>query len=235
MCSGQTTRHSGSHNPLFLVKEMSEDDAISSELSIIVSKIIGDIRKGLLTAEMEQRDKMEFIKKIVTTRDEKERLVTDDDVDECLSLNFPRLLEDEVDTVVRPGSSYRPSLRGRSEEPRIEEKIGYRMKKDVDFFFDEKKKTTNMTMEGITNIRNFLKQKMEKERRRTLHLLATHGYPIVEVEGFNVTIKAVLSHVKPGKLSIKMPSKISNDVIREGGNIISEIKIDLRTKKEYIS
>lgn len=213
---------------------MSSDESISTDFSFIVSKIIDDIRIGLVNSEVEQQRDLIQIKRIIGSDDEKVDLVSYSDVDMFLKLKLPYLKKGEVFSKIERGFRYRERTEDEEEDPPISKVIGYNMKKGVDYAIKGDEETHHISLRGVSNIRNFIKKKMEKERREIITMLAKKGYPQIEVEGFSVTVKTVMSHKKPGEISVKMPEKISKDVIHERGNLISEIKVDIRTRKETI-
>ena len=108
------------------------------------------------------------------------------------------------------------------------------MKKNKDYVLDDKMERCFFTTKGIENIRKNVEKNMVKERKTLLNLLVHTGYPQIEVEDFSILIKAIVSQPEPGKIYAKMPQKLTKDVLTEKGNLISEIKINLRAKKETI-
>lgn len=223
---------------------MRSDEEISTDFPVIVKNIINDIRIGYLNSEVDQQRDLIKVKQIIGSDSDKVDLVSYSDVDMFLKLNFGYLKEGKVFTNIDRGNRYRERTEDEEEEPPIKKLTGYNMKKGVDYArrrtrrgASERKEDEEahfISLRGVSNIRNHIKNKMEKERREIITMLARKGYPQIEVEGFSVTVKTVMSHKKPGEISVKMPEKISKDVIHETGNLISEIKVDIRTRKETI-
>lgn len=217
------------------IQENSEttNSPITADFSFIVSKIIDEIRIGLTAAELEQQKDLLRVRRIVEFEEEREEVVTDADIDMFLKLQFPLVSKKEVDTSVKEGFLYNPGD-VKPEDPPIEKTIGYKMRKGEDFILDRGSKKHIFTRKGIESIRSFTKKQLERERREVMTILAKKGYPQIEVESFSISLKAIVSHPKLGEITVKMPEKLTNDIRDEKGNLISEIRIDLRTRKESL-